>query len=87
MHTRTAGLLLATNKADIFDVMTNILEDFDDGEDYKSRERTSSNGSSETSGTRQSSENMLRTKSVKDRVKETKASTGNSYTLGCLIKV
>ena len=80
MHTRTAGLLLATNKADIFDVMTNILEDFDDGEDdIKSRERTSSNGSSETSGTRQSSENMQRTKSVKDRWKETKVSTGNSH--------
>ena len=81
MHTKTAGLILANKKTDIFDVMMKLLEDFEDGDDDKSRERKSSNGSSETSGSRQtSSENMLRTKSVKDRWKETKASsTGNLY--------
>ena len=51
MHTSSAGLLLANNGADILDIMTNILEDFDDYEMIgKSRERLSSNGSSETSG-------------------------------------
>ena len=51
MHTSSAGLLLANNGADVLDIMTNILEDFDDDEMIgKSRERLSSNGSSETSG-------------------------------------
>ena len=76
---------MANNGADIFDVMSSILEDYDGDEVHektrerlssseKTRERLSSSGSSEATGPIRN-DNLQRAKSVKDRWKETKAPT------------
>ena len=68
---------MANNGADIFDVMTKILEDFDSDEMLvNSRERLSSSGSyTETSGPVQNDSDIRRTKSVKDKWKGSRAKT------------
>ena len=82
MHTSSAGLLLANNGADILDIMTNILEDFDDDEMIgKSRERLSSNGSSETSGPVVRNDKELRRGSVQEiRRKSVQENSNKNFT-------
>ena len=83
MHTSSAGLLLANNGADVLDIMTNILKDFDDDEMIgKSRERLSSNGSSETSGNdkerRRRSVQEISNKNFTDKERRRKSDQENS---------
>ena len=78
---------MANNGVDIFEVMSSILEDYDGDEVHEktrerllsseeTRERHSTRSSYEEIGTGPSrNDNLQRSKSVKDRWKETKAPT------------